>query len=111
MQCCRADGRWKDPPWRLREGSKVDYDGTPVSANQVARLMKIVKKETVQRGDTRTHAAPLRIEQLGALVKYSMGKMPLAAALKAKGPLETAKATKHLFFRAYVTLGFVLWTR
>lgn len=73
--------------------------------------MKIVKKETLQRGDTRTHAAPLRIEQLDALVAYSMQKVPLADALRAERPEEMVSATKHLFFRAYITLGFVLWTR
>lgn len=89
----------------------MEYDGTPVSANRVARLMKIIKKETVERGDTRTHAAPLRFEQLDTLVKYSMKEVSLAVALKAEGPVETVKATKHIFFRAYITLGFVLWTR
>lgn len=73
--------------------------------------MKIIKKETVQRGDTRTHAAPLRFEQLEALVDYSIKEISLGAALKADGPVETVRATKHLFFRAYITLGFVLWTR
>ncbi|KAG8927220.1 hypothetical protein FRC01_007813 [Tulasnella sp. 417] len=105
------DGRWKDPPWRPRQGSKGEYDGTPVSANRVSRLMKIIKKETIQRGDTRTHAAPLRIEQLDALVNYSMKEISLGTALKVEGPAETVRATKHLFFRAYITLGFVLWTR
>ncbi|KAG9037930.1 hypothetical protein FS837_001350 [Tulasnella sp. UAMH 9824] len=105
------DGRWKDPPWRPRQGSKAEYDGTPVSANRVARLMKIIKKETIKRGDTRTHAAPLQIEQLEALITYSMKEISLGVALRAEGPVETVRATKHLFFRAYITLGFVLWTR
>lgn len=108
----RGDGETHfDGNWRLREGSMTDFIGNPVNSHVMNSLAKILRVETVKRGDVRNHSGAIKITDVQTMIQWSMVLWPLEKALSASTLEERALATRHVFYRAYLSTSFVLWTR
>ncbi|KAG8946442.1 hypothetical protein FRC03_001367 [Tulasnella sp. 419] len=115
-----GNGRYSKGEWRPKDGGLTEeYIGCPGTANEYTALVGHLKKKIVERGDTRHHSQPMTIEAVRKLMAYSLEKCPASLVDdldKGRIKAEDFNATrllvvKHLWFRAYLTTGWTLWTR
>lgn len=74
-------------------------------------LVKKLRVLVAKRGDKRVHAQAMTLPNLRAILRWSYRECPDSLL---EGPIDSKirqHVTHHLYFRALVILGFVLWTR
>ncbi|KAG8918633.1 hypothetical protein FRC02_002199 [Tulasnella sp. 418] len=115
------NGRYRKGDWEPRnEGSTEEYYvGSPGTAFEYTALVSHLKREIVERGDTRHHSHPMTIEAMRKLMAYSLEKCPqslvddLAEGCVKDEDFNEVRllVVKHLWFRGWLTAGWTLWTR
>lgn len=117
----RSDASYRDPNgiyqgrWQWDDVNKVGR-GNPAESSEVRDTMTAVKNRQGATG-TREHSAAMKIEYMDRIMSWS-NNVFAPSVLKRLGPMKNVEyhtllptATKHLFFRAFATSGWNLWTR
>ncbi|THU79784.1 hypothetical protein K435DRAFT_823833 [Dendrothele bispora CBS 962.96] len=115
---CFEQGKGDSTAWHIFAGWKYHYDqiedrergewvGNPTTSPLVADMLAACKNkdgETEQR-----HSHVMTIEDMVTLYNWSCKLCPDSAAVMKME--EQALKTEHLYFRAFISVAFTLWTR
>ncbi|KAF9533156.1 hypothetical protein CPB83DRAFT_880296 [Crepidotus variabilis] len=87
--------------------------GCPARASEVTKLMRAIKNRGGQKGAaaTRHHAEAMLYEDISRVMQKSNETHPIGMMSTASTSTLLAEILKHVMFRAFLTTGFILWTR
>ena len=89
--------------------------GCPVKSGAVDQTCVAIKNSIALRKSPQKHARAMSIEDMDAMYGFSLRECPnFQSIVPERGPVPLAAlklVTLHLFWRAFSSLSFVLWTR
>ena len=109
-QNCRDGSRYTNQ-YSYDEGSD-EVRGCPARAPAIKSFLTVVKKKSKADGTGRKHAAPMSIEELTQIIRWSESVCPPSQLNRpAHNATEQLFVAKHALARAFMTSGFTMWTR
>ncbi|KAH9910809.1 uncharacterized protein B0H18DRAFT_894363 [Fomitopsis serialis] len=97
--------------WRFDE-HRSRWVGNPATCAEVRDILKAIKNKANADGGERTHSVAMRYDYLKAIIEWSETECPPAEAMVTpRDVVHRAKVTMHLFFRAFASTGWTIWTR
>jgi hypothetical protein len=107
---CRDGSRYANQ-YSYDEGLD-DVRGCPARAPAIKSLLTVVKKKSRAESTGRKHAAPMSIEELTQIIRWSESVCPPSQLTRpAQNAKEQFLVAKHALMRAFMTSGFTMWTR
>ncbi|KAH9830800.1 uncharacterized protein C8Q71DRAFT_842312 [Rhodofomes roseus] len=97
--------------WRFDE-HRSRWVGNPATCAEVRDILKAIKNKANADGGERTHSVAMRYDYLKAIIEWSETECPPAEAMVTpRDVAHRTKVTTHLFFRAFASTGWTIWTR
>ncbi|TFY52689.1 hypothetical protein EVJ58_g9871 [Rhodofomes roseus] len=97
--------------WRFDE-HRSRWVGNPATCAEVRDILKAIKNKANTDGGERTHSVAMRYDYLKAIIEWSETECPPAEAMVTpRDVAHRTKVTTHLFFRAFASTGWTIWTR
>ncbi|KAF9503461.1 hypothetical protein BS47DRAFT_1402388 [Hydnum rufescens UP504] len=99
--------------WDLSQGPGKEGQGNPIQCYLVDEVYKSIVHAATMRGDSRTHSKAITVGDLTRIYNWSSNQCDATALLK-KPVLsadEISGLTLHLFWLAFSSTAFTIWTR
>lgn len=94
----------------------VTLAGNPCDSAIVKDTLKSIQNRQAEEGSSREHSLPITLDHMNSIFAWSKSKWPhddppSVEEFKQMSQEERGEITLHLFFRAFMSMCWILWTR